>query len=117
MNSINVIAPYVFETQWVFDDPSKELVREPFVSGTDNMIDMLTTCIPNAEDGFILVFSAQPFPDHDTVLVWIREEHNGNWYYEEDTGILGWLCPALLKYFDKAPGRIYVQIKAKGLDL
>jgi hypothetical protein len=30
------------------------------------------------------------------------------------TGMEGWLCPALLKYFDKAPKKIYVQIKAKG---
>ena len=25
----------------------------------------------------------------------------------------GWLCPALFKYFDQAPERIYAQVKAK----
>jgi hypothetical protein len=27
----------------------------------------------------------------------------------------GWLCPALFKYFEEAPKRIYVQVKAKGV--
>jgi hypothetical protein len=25
----------------------------------------------------------------------------------------GWLCPALLRYFDQAPKQIYVQVKAR----
>jgi hypothetical protein len=27
----------------------------------------------------------------------------------------GWLCPALFKYFEKAPKQIYVQAKAKAV--
>jgi hypothetical protein len=26
----------------------------------------------------------------------------------------GWLCPALLKYFDDAPTQLYVQVKRRG---
>jgi len=33
------------------------------------------------------------------------------WYYSADLGIEGWLCPALLKYFEAAPERIYAQFK------
>ena len=29
-------------------------------------------------------------------------------------GKTGWLCPALLRYFEQAPGKLYVQVKAAG---
>jgi hypothetical protein len=32
----------------------------------------------------------------------------GNWYHIN--GKEGWLCPALLKYFDTAPREIYAQL-------
>jgi len=28
-------------------------------------------------------------------------------------GMAGWLCPALLRYFDAPPKKIYAQFKAK----
>ena len=59
MNSLFVIAPYKYEGLWVFDDPQADLVREPFVSGIDVMLDRLTAPIPNAEKGFRLIFSAR----------------------------------------------------------
>ncbi|OYW17217.1 MAG: hypothetical protein B7Z55_12980 [Planctomycetales bacterium 12-60-4] len=40
-NSIMVIAPYVDAGTWVFDDPSTGLVKEPFVAGIPEMIDVL----------------------------------------------------------------------------
>jgi hypothetical protein len=63
-NQIQVIAPYWLETvqTWVFDDPATGLVQEPFVSGVPEMIDDLVSDIPNARQGFRLLFSAQPFP-------------------------------------------------------
>jgi len=52
-NSIFVIKPYKWEGMWVFDDPKVGLVREPFVSGADTMIDVATAHIPNAREGFL----------------------------------------------------------------
>ena len=49
MNAIGVIVPYKYEGLWVFDDPAVGLVREPFVSGIDTMIDKLVAGIPNAD--------------------------------------------------------------------
>jgi hypothetical protein len=40
-NAIMVIAPYRHEGTWVFDDPSAGLVKEPFVAGIPEMIDIL----------------------------------------------------------------------------
>jgi len=64
MNSLFAIAPYKFQGFWVFDDPAVGLKQEPFVSGADTIIDVLTADIPDAESGFKLVFSPQPFPGY-----------------------------------------------------
>ena len=113
MNAIRVIAPYRYEGMWVFDDPAVGLHREPFVAGIDKMIDQLVVSIPNAERGFRLIFSATPFPGHTVRLEWRREETGGNWYYCPQFGIEGWLCPALFKYFDRAPAELYARAEPK----
>jgi len=113
MNSMFVIAPYQYERMWVFDDPSVGLYREPFVSGADVMLERLAANLPNADKGFRLLFSAKPFPGCTAKLEWRREEYGGNWYYSEQFDMEGWLCPALFKYFEKAPPEIYVKAEAK----
>jgi hypothetical protein len=113
-NSLFVMRPYKHEGSWVFDDESAGLKREPFVFGIDEMIERMAGPIPKAEQGFRLVFSARPFPGYAAKLVWREEEAGGNWYFSPTFGIDGWLCPALLKYFDAAPGEIYVKAEALG---
>jgi len=111
-NAIRVIRPYKHWGQWVFDDESVDLVREPFVAGADDMIDVITQGIPRAKKGFLMLFSEKPFPGHQAKLEWDREEEDGNVYYWEEYDMEGWLCPALLKYFSEAPKQIYLQVKA-----
>jgi len=82
MNAINLIIPYRYEGMWVFDDPRVGLDKEPFVSGTDTMIDVLVQNIPDAQTGFRLLFSASPFPGYQFNLNWRREEFGGNWYHQ-----------------------------------
>jgi hypothetical protein len=114
MNAINIINPYKHFGMWVFDDPRVGLVQEPFVAGADIMIDRVVADIPNAERGFTLIFSGTPFPGHQYRLDWLRaEDDGGNWYYSEEFGMEGWLCPALFKYFEQAPKHLYVQTKAR----
>jgi hypothetical protein len=113
MNSINVIAPYRFLDMWVFDDPRVGLAAEPFVGGADVMLDRITADIPDAHRGFVLIFSAHPFPGHQFRLDWRREENEGNVYHSDDLDAEGWLCPALLLYFETKPSEIYVQVKPK----
>jgi hypothetical protein len=113
-NALMVIFPYYYENTWVFDDPDVDLVKEPFVFGVPEMIDDLVKNIPNAKQGFKLIFSKSPFPSYQRKLTWIRGEYEGNWYTisgEEE----GWLCPALFKYFNKAPKVIYVKAESKEL--
>lgn len=98
---------------WVFDDPNTELVKEPFVSGIDTMITELVKKLKltSPEKGFTLIFSAKPFPGYQIELNWKRQEHGGNWYYCVEQQIEGWLCPALFRYFHKAPKKIYAQAR------
>lgn len=108
-NSIMVIAPYRFNGTWVFDDPRAGLVREPFVGGVPEMIDLLVADIPNADKGFRLTFSALEFPGCQKKLTWLRGDSSGNWYRLEKPPMEGWLCPGLFKYYREAPKELYVK--------
>lgn len=95
---------------WVFSDLSAGLVDEPFVSGADSVIESLVD--PHLEDarenGIMLLFSDDPFDNHQIKMVRDEEEdRSGNWYTGPG-GIRGWLCPALYKYFAEAPLQLYV---------
>jgi hypothetical protein len=79
---------------------------------------------PNAERGFTLSFSDEPF-EHDVELDWLCPEEaagainqpisslpaTGNRYSGIVAGekMVAWLCPALYEYFREAPKRIYVR--------
>jgi hypothetical protein len=109
MNSLRVLTPYKHAGMWVFDDPAVGLNKEPFVSGADDIMDLLSADIPGAKNGFNLVFSAQPFPGYQARFVRTRAEHEGTWYAWPEREVEGWLCPALFKYFPVAPEEIYVK--------
>ncbi|MFC1657422.1 DUF6717 family protein [Candidatus Moduliflexota bacterium] len=111
-NAIMVIRPYRHAGTWVFDDADKGLLKEPFVCGVPEMIDRTVEGIPDAGEGFRLLFSAGPFPGFQLRLEWRRGEHGGNWYYSSDLDDEGWLCPAMFNYFDEAPEELYVKAEA-----
>lgn len=113
MNEINIIQPYWYLDMWVFDDPRVGLLAEPFVGGADTMIDQITAGFADARQGFVMIFSGRPFPNHQYRLEWRRQESSGNVYYSPDLNQEGWLCPALLRYFDERPAEIFVQVKPK----
>jgi hypothetical protein len=116
-NQINVIAPYWLDSvsTWVFDDERVGLLQEPFVSGADTFLTFMVKDIPNAPNGFRLLFSAAPFPGYQQRLIWDREEEmDGNWYRSEELAMEGWLCPALFRYFDEAPAELYVRAEPLG---
>jgi hypothetical protein len=113
MNVVSVIFPYRLEGVWVFDDAATGLVREPFISGADKILDVLTERIADAANGCKIIFSARPFPGYTARFVWTRGEYGGNWYRWPEQEMEGWLCPALLKYFENPPKEIFVQTSAK----
>ena len=112
-NSILAIHPYKVSGLWVFDDERVGLVQEPFVSGADVIIDRMVEKIPDADSGFTLLFSADPFPGFQARLEWQRGEFGGNWYLHEESGLSGWLCPALFKYFEEAPKQLFARFEPR----
>ena len=112
-NALIVIAPYRHAGTWVFDDPGARLVREPFVAGVPEMIDVLVRDIPGATNGFRLLFSAQPFPGYQKKLSWLRGDMGGNYYKMEEPAMEGWICPAMFRYYQTAPKELYVKAEPK----
>lgn len=129
MNAINTIYPYrEHGVSWVFDDAQKDLYREAFVSGADDIIDILVRRLNGKPDkGFKLTFAENEFPSYDVRLVWSKSESSGNTYVVTELrgkkgtlvdmvdlglAIEGWLCPALLRYFDKPPKSIYARVQS-----
>ena len=54
------------------------------------IIDAAVKDIPNADAGFVLLFSANPFPGATVELEWDREFLGGNWYRWTATGQEGY---------------------------
>ena len=113
MYVINVIFPYKSGGVWAFDDERVGLQGEPFVAGADVLLDKETAEIPDAVNGFRLTFSQHEFPEYDECLKWKRSEASGNVYWSDRFEMEGWLCPALLKYFEERPANIYFKAEAK----
>jgi hypothetical protein len=111
-NAIMVIAPYWYNGTWVFDDPAVNLKREPFVAGVPEMIDLLVKEVPDAKQGFRLLFSANAFPDYQKKLTWLRGDSGGNFYRLEDPPMEGWICPAMFRYYKTPPPALYVKAEA-----
>lgn len=111
-NALLLLQPYKEGRTWVFDDPNVGLKREPFVAGIPEMLDRMTKEIPDADRGFRLLFSTEPFPGHQIELTWLRAQTEGNWYRCEEYRTEGWLCPALGKYFASPPKKLYAKAEA-----
>ena len=79
------------------------------------MMDLLVAKIPQADKGFRLTFSAQEFPGYQKKLTWVRGTSEGNWYRLDNPPMEGWLCPALFRYYRKAPKVLYVKADTQGL--
>ncbi len=112
-NSIQAIHPYFDNGLWVFDDDAVGLVKEPFVAGADLILDRIAEQVPDAHNGFTLIFSELAFPGHMVSLDWMHEEFGGNVYHCKELDMVGWLCPALLKYFNEAPKQIYAEVRPR----
>jgi hypothetical protein len=114
-NQIKVIRPYRWEGLWVFDDPAVGLDKEALVAGLPELIEEATARagIEEPEKGFVALFSKDPFPTAQVYLEWVREEGGGNVYRWPETGQEGWLCPALFRYFERAPARLHVEVRPR----
>lgn len=108
-NSIFIISPYRLHNTWVFDDPSRDVRREPFVAGIPEIIDaMLGAPRPHR---FTVQFSGVPFPTHQFQLHHVAEQYGGEVYTNPVTKQQGWFCPCFYKYFPVPPKTLFLEIR------
>jgi hypothetical protein len=109
MNQIYKIFPYKTEDGgWSFDDKNVNLLAEPFVLGMPEIINELINDVN--VDKISMLFSLDEFPDITTTFSMTKEDMGGAWYRCEKTRRMGWLCPAVKKYFNTPPKKIYIKI-------
>ncbi len=118
MNQINVVKPYRYMNTWVFDDPTKKLVKEPFVAGLPELTDKTLTVLGlSVRESFYFFFSKDPFPQYDLKLKNLNDTEIGRTYLAIEApdktivGMKAWFCPALLKYIDPYPEYLYIKMK------
>lgn len=109
-NGVFSIRPYRWQNMWVFDDERVGLCKEPFVMGIPEIINKAVAHLHDPEKGFTVLFNNTGLPAADVVLTRLNTDAGGTWYEQEETGMKGWLCPALFKYYPKAPKKLYVKI-------
>lgn len=114
-NQINVIYPYRTQGGWAFDDAEVGLHAEPFVLGIPEIIDSIV----GRKNSFTAYISHSRIPRATGHLIKVEprelpeDEEGGSegWYKLEGTDMVGWLCPATLKYFKEYPEHIYFRIE------
>jgi hypothetical protein len=105
-NVVNVIHPYRGKYGiWAFDDAEVELQGEPFVGDINTMIDSFA----GGKEKVTVYISSQPIANQTLKLN--RIEENEGFYNLDGTDMVGWLCPATLKYFPEYPLNIYAKIE------
>jgi hypothetical protein len=116
VNEIYTLNVYRHNRRWVFDDPERDLIKEPFVAGADTWFDVLLALTGHPQAKQVNVtFSLNPFPGYIFTLTREVDEFGGNWYIAsglEQVPMRGWLCAALYRYFPIAPEKIYVYAEA-----
>lgn len=114
-NQINVIYPYRTKSGWSFDDLEVGLMGEPFVCNIPQIIDSI---IGRRRRKFTAYISKSVIPEYTGCLRKINNmelELKGlqgvGWYKLDGTDMIGWLCPATLKYFRDYPDNLYFKIE------
>ena len=111
MNQINIIKPYRWNGAWVFDDADVGLNREPLVAGADVMMDIMEE---KYGSDFLVMFSKNRIPGSTLLLRRVKgdktDKGNGTVYFSFKLMKFAWLCPALFKYFDKSPKKMFIKI-------
>ena len=115
MNNLYIIEIYKYMQYWAFDYPELNIYKEGLVEGIDTIIDIAVKDFKDPNNGFICMFSKNPFPNYQIKLeLKIRGNNvDGNTYHCPELNIDGWLCPCLYNFFDIEPDTIYLKLSEK----
>ena len=95
---------------WVFCDSKFGIQQQPFVFGSDLILEKMVAGVGEELDRVNVLFSAIPFPGSEHCLEFIREETEGVVYRWADHNLQGWMSPSLRNYFNEPPPKIYLQL-------
>ena len=135
IQGINVVKPYKHKNAWVWDDASGNRHNfapagsvgkglSPIVVGADRLVTEAASqkSIKSPEDGFLLYFSEEVFPDADVCLEWIEEKYGGDIYNvipfpdEENcafkllSGQQSWICQDLRLHYKIPPEKLWIKV-------
>ena len=110
MNSIFRILVRLVDGLWVFDDLKFGVKEQPFVFGSDLILDKMVAGVDGVQERVNVLFSAIPFPGTEHCLEFIREETEGFVYRWVEHNLQGWMSPSLRNYFPEPPPKIYLQL-------
>ena len=110
-NSIFRIVAHKRDGLWLFDNEKFGIQEQPFVFGSDLVLDKMTEEVDEAEQGVNILFSGIPFPGSEHCLELVREETEGFVYRWRDHNLQGWISPVIKNYFPVPPPQIYLQVK------
>jgi len=109
-NSVFRVLVRVIDGLWVFDDSKFGIWEQPFVFGSDLILEKMVAGVDEELDCVNILFSSIPFPGSEHCLKFVREETEGFVYRWEDEKLQGWLSPALRNYYPQPPPKIYLQL-------
>ena len=78
--------------------------------GIPEIINKAVAHLHDPQAGFTVLFNNTGLPSADVVLKKLDIDSGGTWYEQEGTGLKGWLCPALFKYYPVAPEKLYIKV-------
>ena len=110
MNSLFRIIIHRQDGLWVFSDRRFAIDDQPFVFGSDLILEKMVAGVDEELDRVNVLFSAIPFPGSEHCLEFIREETEGVVYQWADHNLQGWMSPSLRNYFNEPPPKIYLQL-------
>lgn len=131
-NGIYELHPFKQNEKWVFEYQNKtydlapaeimNVVLTPLIVGVDRLL--ILGCeskkIKDPENGFVLVFSEEYFPNAD-VKLHFKELFCNGWVYEiEELNMKGimpgqkaWICPYMAFFFNATPKTLFLKIENK----
>ena len=95
---------------WVFCDPKFKIHEQPFVFGSDLILEKMVAEVDEELDRVNILFSSIPYPGSEHCLKFVREETEGFVYRWEDEKLQGWMSPSLRNYYPQPPPKIYLQL-------
>jgi hypothetical protein len=109
-NSVFRVLVRVIDGLWVFDDSEFGIREQPFVFGSDLILEKMVAEVGGEIGRMNILFSGIPFPGSEHCLKFVREETEGFVYRWQDHNLQGWMSPSLRNYFPEPAPKIYLQL-------